>query len=79
MLDATLVIYMNKINIPPIMIRKRISENQLVGVKNLPMKEIHVVCKSKMIPRDRGCLAKIIDKDKDKLINIKINISENSL
>lgn len=53
-LDATLVMYMNKTNIPPTIIRNKIQEYQKFTLKNPVTKEIKTVCAIIINPIDMG-------------------------
>lgn len=53
-LDAILVIYINRISIPPTRIRNRIYENQKFEFIFPVISLIRIVCNSKISPIDRG-------------------------
>lgn len=76
--DAILVMYMNRINIPPIRIRNKIYENQKFWFKFPVINLIITVFISKIIPADRGWFIIINVNDKRILIVNKIEIISRS-
>lgn len=78
--EAILVIYINRISIPPIITRNKIYENQKFWYKFPDINVIVIVCRSKINPVDKGCFIIINAMVNNIFIDISIIIiSRNSL
>lgn len=77
--EAILVIYMNRISIPPTIIRNRMYENQKFWLKFPVIKLTKMVCKRRIKPIDNGCLINKNVSEAIVLRVIRIIISGNSL
>lgn len=70
---------MNKINIPPIIIKNKIYEYQKLKFIKPDIKEINIVCINKIIPEDNGWFININNIEHNIMQGKRIKISDISL